>query len=414
MKIAIIGGGTAGWLTGLFFNRISDHEITIIDSSRVGILGAGEASTPNLQGLLLSLGISERDFLETTGATIKVANDFINWSPYGGKFSHDFRPPGMSELKAKIIHGYHFDARRCAEYFKGIGTKRGIKYLDVNVTDFTQNEKGDITHIHTEENIDIEADFVIDCSGFARLGAGKLYKSKWISYSDHLIANRAFAYFLPQDQNLTSSSVTHTQSIAMDYGWMWQAPLQHRWGCGYVYNDTYITLEDAKKEAEKYLGREIEIVKTFKFDAGSYEKTWNNNCVSLGLASGFLEPLEGTSLMTLIFSIYSLAGIGLESRERSDDYNEQVNVMNRECMLFVRNHYNCGRTDTKYWRDINESELPIDLSNIIKNLPNMSSDKDLFKILNYENTENALPVFGIHNYNIVNLGHITKQHKTLM
>jgi tryptophan halogenase len=413
MKVTIIGGGTAGWLSGLYFNSQGYEDITIIDSSKVGILGAGEASTPNLNGLLLNLGIDKIDFLKTTGATIKVSNDFINWSPFGGKYENPFGHPNRLKEENDNTYGYHFDARECAKYFKNIGINRGIKHLDVNITHFTQNENGDITNIHTEEKINIETEFVIDCSGFGRLCIGKLYNSKWKSYSEYLKANCAIAYFLPQDRVLTENSKTHTQSIAMKNGWMWQAPLQHRWGCGYVFNDTYITNEEAKKEVEDYLGREIEIVKTFKFDAGGYEETWINNCVALGLSSGFLEPLEGTSLMSVIWSLNKLSDIRLENCnfENRKLYNEYVNNVNYQSMLFVRHHYNCGRTDTKFWRDINNTKLPSDLIKILRSLEKNIEDDSLIYITS---KKDGLPIFGKNHYQIVDLGHKSKTIKTFL
>ena len=413
MKIVIIGGGTAGWLSGLYFNKRGYSDITIIDSSKIGILGAGEASTPNFPSILSYVGINERDFLRTTGATVKVANDFTNWSPFGGKYSHSFIHPDMSDHESKSIHGYHFDARKCAEYFKNIGIERGVKHLDVNITHFTQNENGDITNIHTEEKVDVESDFVIDCSGFARLCIGKLLKGKWKSYSKYLKANSAIAYFLPQENENIQETKTHTQSIAMKNGWMWQAPLKHRWGCGYVFNDTYITAGEAKREVEDHLGREIEIVKTFKYDAGAYEETWINNCVALGLAGGFLEPLEGTSLMTVIHSLLKIGTIKIENSNTKNRkiYNNYVSNMNYESMLFVRHHYNCGRTDTKFWKDIDEEKLPDDLINIKNNLYSIKDDKELASILG---SKQATTTFGIYNYQVVDLGHKVKTSKTFL
>ena len=413
MKVTIIGGGTAGWLTGLFFNKKGYDDITIIDSSRVGILGAGEASTPNLTGLLSYLGIDKMDFVQKTGASIKVGNDFINWSPFGSKYTHPFGRLNKTKEENETFYGYHFDARECAKYFTNIAINRGIKHLDANITHFTQNENGDITTIHTEENINIETEFVIDCSGFARLCIGKLYKSKWKSYSDYLKANSAIAYFLPQESGLTITSKTRTQSIAMKNGWMWQAPLQHRWGCGYVFNDTYVTSEEVKKEVEDYLGREIEIVKSFKFDAGSFDETWINNCVALGLASGFLEPLEGTSLMSVIWSLHKLGRIGLENSNSKNRkiYNDYVNNVNYQSMLFVAHHYNCGRTDTKFWKDINDSKLPSDLIEILDTLEkNTNKESYIFNIDKLD----SLPVVGKPNYQIVDLGHKTKTKKTFL
>jgi tryptophan halogenase len=124
MKVTIIGGGTAGWLTGLFFNKRGYSDITIIDSSKVGILGAGEATAPNFKGLLFELGIDVDDFLKTTGATIKHTNDFINWSAYESKFSHGFGHYTLSKETNENMYGFHFDARECAKYFKKIGIEK--------------------------------------------------------------------------------------------------------------------------------------------------------------------------------------------------------------------------------------------------------------------------------------------------
>jgi tryptophan halogenase len=409
MNITVIGGGTAGWLSALFFKKFGDHAITVIDSSRIGILGAGESSTPILPALLKNLDIDLNDFIKTTNATKKYANDFINWSPNGGEYTHAF------ELNYdKVVHGIHFDAKECAKYFKQIGINRDIKHLDINIINLNQNDVGDIISIDSEEGVTIETDFVIDCSGFARLGAGKLFNSKWISYSEHLKTNAALAYFLPQTENINQTTKTHTRSIAMKNGWMWQVPLQHRWGCGYVFNDRYISIEDAKKEVEEYIGKDIEVVKTFKYNPGSYEKTWNNNCVSLGLASGFLEPIEGTSLMTLIFSIFKLNKIGLgnyNNNEVVNEYNEYIKDINHQCMLFVRYHYDCERTDTDFWLDIKNSELPQELMNVKKNLYMMETNQDLLNIIN---PNSSFPIFGVYNYQMVNLGRKVKTKKTLV
>jgi tryptophan halogenase len=409
MDVTIVGGGTAGWLSALFFNKFGNHNITVVDSSRIGILGAGEASTPILPGLLKDLDIDVDDFIKKTNATKKYSNDFINWSPNGGEYTHPF------ELNYdKVVYGIHFDAKECAKYFKQIGINRNIKHLDVNITNLNQNNVGDVISIDSEEGVTIETDFVIDCSGFARLGAGKLFKSKWISYSDHLKTNAALAYFLPQTENIDQTTKTHTRSIAMKNGWMWQAPLQHRWGCGYVFNDEYISIEDAKKEVEEYIGKEIKIVKTFKYTPGSYEKTWNNNCVSLGLASGFLEPIEGTSLMTLIFSIFKLNEIGLgnyNNNEVVNEYNKYINDINHQCMLFVRYHYDCARTDTDFWLNIKNLELPHELTNIKKNLYIMETNQDLLNIINLDSN---FPIFGLYNYKMVDLGRNVKTKKTLV
>jgi tryptophan halogenase len=403
-KIVIIGGGTAGWLTALYFKKYNSiFDITVIDSTKIGILGAGEGTTPNMLGMLFYLKIDLQDFFEKTKSTKKVGIDFINWSQNKSTFHHGFK---------KGTHGFHFDARLLAKYFKNIGIERGIKYLDANITHFTQSDNGDITHIHLEEIEKLECDFVFDCSGFARLVIGKLYKSNWKSYSENLKANSALAFFLPQTQKFTIETNTNTQSIAMKNGWMFKIPLQHRWGCGYVFNNDYTTIDEAKKEIEDYIGHEIEIVKSFNFEPGAYQETWVNNCVALGLASGFVEPLEATSLMTLIFSISELGKVGFEcSTENRNSYNEYVNDMNNQIVLFITHHYNCGRTDSDFWRDINKLNLPNKLTDVLCNMTKLKSNNDL---LHYISPKSTFPIFGYENYMTIDLGHKTKIKKTFL
>ena len=413
-KVVIIGGGTAGWLTALFFQKYKkDYQITIIESTKVGILGAGESSTPNLEGLLSNIEIDITDFINKTGATIKTSNHFVNWSPNKDDYYHNFKLEYDITKIEKKSFGFHFDAKRCASYFKEIGLNRGLIHIDGFISNFTKKENGDISHIHLDNGDIVECDYMVDCSGFARIGMGKLYNSEWKSYSEYLPANSAFAYFLPQEKNIGTNTATQTQSIAMNAGWMWQAPLQHRWGCGYVYNDKYITLEEAIKEVEEFIGQKIEVVKTFKFEAGSYKDTWINNCVSLGLASGFLEPLEGTSLMTLLWSITKILELGgFEVETGRERYNAFVRDINYQSMLFVKHHYNCSRTDTQFWRDVQLSKSPIELENIMKiGLAKLDNDRNLMDVIN-PNTE--LGIFGLENYTTVYYGQRKKIKKTII
>lgn len=412
-NITIVGGGSSGWLSSLFFNRKHpEYNITVIYSSKIDILGAGEGTTPNFSGFLYELGIKEMDFIKRCKATIKESNKFVNWSPNESEYVHDFDEGTISRIQKNLIHGFHFDARLAADFFKEIATERGVKFVDSKIVNFTTNDNDDITHIHTEDDITVETDFIIDCSGFARLIIGDFYKSNWKSYSEYLTINSALAFFLPQKDILTPTTKTHTKSIALNNGWMWQAPLQHRWGCGYAYNNNYVSFEDAKKEVEEYVGHEIDVVKTFKFNPGSYEKTWINNCVALGLSSGFLEPLEATSFLTFIVSIKTLNNIGIENVDRRDMYNEFVNNVNKQNLFFIRHHYNCNRIDTPFWVDNNNVEIPQPLKNIYdKGLSNIKNNDELLELMGIFDTG---PVFGIRNYLIVDLGHKVKTEKTLV
>lgn len=402
-KIVIIGGGTAGWLSSLYLKKYkSDLDVILIDSSKIDILGAGEGTTPNMPGMFSNLDIDVNEFIKKTNATKKVGIDFINWSPNGGQFNHGFLTDS---------YGFHFDARLTSKFLKEIAIERGVQHIDGVITHFTQSENGNVTHINLEGDLKIECDFIFDCSGYARLVIGKLFKGNWVSYSEHLKSNRAISFFLPQKEKVTFETETKTQSIAMKYGWMWKIPLQHRYGSGYVFNDNYITIEDAKKEVEEYIGQEIDIVKTFNFNPGSYEKPWINNCAAMGLASGFIEPLEATSLMILILSIQKLIDLGLDNLDGQDSYNNYVSDLNHQTMLFICHHYNCGRTDTEFWREINQLKLPSDLTNIIDNLKNIKNNQQLSKYFQYETN---IPVFGVYNYKTVDSGHKIKTQKTLM
>lgn len=375
-KVVVIGGGTAGWLTALFVNKFWEGiSVSVIESTKTGILGAGEGTTPNFPYILVQLGIDLNDFMEKTGSTKKYGIDFRNWRGDGHWFPHNFQAD-------ENVHALHFDARLVAKYFREFAyDNTDIKHIDSFITDINEDENG-INQVILEDGSLVDCDFVFDCSGFARLVIGKHFKSEWKSYSNDLLCNAAFAYFLPQKDNVTANTRTMTQSISMPNGWMWQAPLQHRWGCGYVYNDKYISLEDAVKEVEEYVGQKIEVVKTFKFDAGSYERMWIKNCIAVGLASSFLEPLEATSLMTVIIQLKQLKDFNFDEKNR-DVFNITMSNVNEQNMLFIRHHYNCDRYDTKFWRDYKRTKQPEKLLKLyndnvrLKNLSNI----ELYKIM---------------------------------
>ena len=237
-----------------------------------------------MKKFLKKCNIDENDFINKTKSTFKLGIDFENWNVYNTSYKHPF----INDSKA-----YHFDARLIAEYFKQISINRGVTHINGIVKSFVQNDKKDITNLVLSDDTTIPTDFVFDCSGFHRLLIGKLYNSNWVSYSNHLKVNTAVPFFL--DRTDTNMELD-TKAIAMDYGWMWQIPLQHRWGCGYVFDGNRINEIQAKEEIELKLNRKIQSPKTLKFSAGYYDNVWVNNCIAMGLASGFLEPLEAVSI----------------------------------------------------------------------------------------------------------------------
>ena len=158
---------------------------------------------------------------------------------------------------------------------------------------------------------------MFDCSGFARIIIDGVHNEKWYSYSEYLMMNKALAFFLPQENEYQVNDKTYTEMTSMNCGWMFKIPLQHRWGCGYVFNDKYITIEDAKNEVEKHLGHEVIIQKVFDFNPGTHKRSWIGNSVSIGLSYGFIEPLEATSLMSTIMQLKKLIDINLDYRSQN-------------------------------------------------------------------------------------------------
>lgn len=411
-KIIIIGGGTAGWLTALYAQRFwGDLDITLIESSKIGILGAGEGSTPNFPGVISNLGIDEDDFILKTNTVLKKGIDFINWSPIkNSEFLHDF-----GKLNNNKVYGYHFNARLVAEYFKNVALERGINWMDSTIKGFDKDSDDNITKIHLESGDIISADFVFDCSGFSRLVIGREYKSEWISYSDQLTTNSAIAFFEPMDTTFELREQANTKCVAMDAGWMWRIPTRGRYGNGYAFSDKYINADEAKAEVESYLGRPIEIVKTFKYDAGHFRESWIKNCIAIGLSGGFLEPLEATSVMTLVMSLQFINKLGdgrFDNPSYIKQYNNYMEDINKQNMLFVRYHYHCYRKDTPFWEELYNMKLPNGLSNILENnkILQIESGDEIMDILGC----NEFPVFSIYSYRCVWRGHNQKIKKSLL
>jgi tryptophan halogenase len=369
-NFVVVGGGTAGWITALFIKKnVPYSEVTVIASSEIGILGAGEGTTPPFIKFLENLNISVEDIIKHAKGTIKNGIKFTNWNGDGSYYYHPFwekNSIGLSEelcnnslvnynklLEKQDIDALHFDANLLAKYLQTVGLKRGINLIDDEVVEILQNEKEYITGLKLKSNTIVDLDFVFDCSGFKRLIIGKHYKSQWNSYADILPVNRAMPFFL--DNANENNLPPYTEAIAMKYGWMWKIPVQGRYGCGYVFDSSYVTDEEIKQELEDYLEHEIKSPRMFNFDAGCYEKTWIKNCIAIGLSSGFSEPLEATSIWiqttSLEYFLYKINGILLRDDQSIEEYNNGVNRMNYDLVNFIQFHYLSQRKDSGFWRN---------------------------------------------------------------
>lgn len=373
-NIIIVGGGTAGWLSAFFLKKKHpEYNIKLIESTSIGILGAGEGGTPNLRSLLIDeFGFNEDEFLEKVNGTKKYGIVFDKWNDDNEySFIHGFGDDGIENE----VYSYHFNARLFAEYLKDKSLEKGVIHIDDEVLNFIQTNN-QVSKIVLKSGNEVETDFVIDCSGFHRLIIGNLYNSKWNSYEEDLLINSAIPFFINEPN---SDRKQRTIAEAIEWGWMWKIPLQNRWGCGYLYNDTMIDDEFIKKEIQRLYGhKDIQINKKIKFKAGSYENVWIENCVAVGLSGGFLEPLEATSIMTIIFQLRSLPK-DIFDYTKKDQYNYNVKQFNLQNMMFIRHHYNCNRNDSFFWKTYKLKNIPTILDNIYNSFYDETTLYEIFK-----------------------------------
>jgi len=414
MNLIIVGGGTAGWLTALYLNRIApDYNIILIESEEISILGAGEGSVPVFPYFLYNLGISEEEIIKETNATFKSGISFENWKGIGDKYMHGFaveepmldfdkivksgsvlnvglssnathytitnliandkkldnslithllsygnKSPYLSEgkeFKKVINYSYHFDAKLMALFLRKKAEQRSVKRIEGKVEEIISNEDGSIKGIKVNNQI-YDSDFVFDCTGFNRLIIGKHFNTEWVSYKDQLKINTAIPFFLPQE---TDHIKPYTQAIAMKYGWMWKIPLQDRYGCGYNFDSNYTSVDEAKKEVEEYLNQEIKINKVIEFEAGRYKNVWVKNCIALGLSAGFTEPIEATSIWTVMTQLYNLTKLNISNTTHhfKDEYNDYIGGFNDSILNFLYYHYLTERNDTDFWKDYQSTTI---------------------------------------------------------
>lgn len=399
-NISIIGGGTAGWITALLVKEYyPSFNISLIESDEIGILGAGEGTTPQFVKFLDEVGIPFSDIVKNCKATLKQGIEFTNWLGDNTSYFHAFDSnDDLSEFKGIIatdciaegksldtlslpsklckenkacfsknkiytapnpilefdVHAewaVHFDARLLAAYLQEISVSRGIVRIEGKVIRFDNISNGDINNIVLDNGSEIKTDFIFDCTGFARLIIGKHFNSKWISYKDFLPLDSAIPFFIDHSGNTSPQ----TEAIAMNAGWIWKIPVRDRYGCGYVFNSEYISAEDALKEAEEYFGQKLNSPKVFNFSPGSYEDTLINNCMAIGLSQSFVEPLEATSIWasyTNLSDFIAADGFYITSNTFKKKFNRRCLDRNNQIAEFLNLHYTTPRNDTPFWKDL--------------------------------------------------------------
>ena len=447
--LVILGGGTAGWLAAYilsdFFNSNKlDGKVKIIESSKIPTIGVGEGTTSIFYEFLKKYKLDEADFLKETKATLKFGIVHKDWKELGNTYYGPIddpqliapknKPETFEYLKAYAIaagrpvseihlhtllmqnkkvpytyknnnlelispfyYAYHFDNSLVANYLKK--RSKNIEIIDDIYTSSSQNDDGTIKSLHFESGLELGVDLVIDCSGFKKLIIGDQYKTKWKSYENNLPVNRAMPFFLDINEE---NYINYTLAWAQKFGWMWQIPTQERVGAGYVYCDQFISPDQAQEEIEKVLGHKIEPRRDIKFNSGRLEKYWVKNCLAIGLSSGFLEPLEATSIhstlvqLILFASEYLKKEMNFNDDKNISDFNNRIARQFDDFKTFLNMHYVSKRRDSKFWNYVNDECISEETKNLIslwqKELPSLQHFDDYLSGLPHVQSQLYYPV----------------------
>jgi flavin-dependent dehydrogenase len=401
-RVVVVGGGTAGWLAALVIGDVARRAgrscgITVVESSRIGTIGVGEGTTAVFRGMLQHLGLDEMRFLAETEATIKYGIRHRDWRRVGHAYDGPIddphmvagggrtgifldawqiahgRPVGETHLFGHLMarnkapyaikggrrvplgpfhYAYHFDQAKVGAFLRR--QAEGVTVVDDQVIDVRLGESGEIASLGLESGAEVTADLYLDCTGFRRrlitaLGA------QWRSYADVLPVNRAMPFWI--DLKPGEDIDPFTLAWAQSSGWMWKIPTARRYGCGYVYSDAHTDPDAAKAEIEEALGHPIEPRNDIRIDAGRLDRAWIQNCVALGLASSFLEPLEATSIHGTVVQLMLLTEtLRRPSPHDATRYNAAVARQVDDFRDFIRLHYVSERRDTPFWREVAGSQ----------------------------------------------------------
>ena len=411
-KLVIVGGGTAGWMAAAALSRFLNdgrRKITLVESDAIGTVGVGEATIPPILNYNQMLDINENEFLKATQGTFKLGIEFVNWGRIGDRYVHPFGnyghdlhgipfhqlylrehglgDPGeiadycMSAVAAaqnkfgrptrdaksalsQLFYAFHFDASLYARFLRSIAEKQGTIRKEGKIVGVTRDgENGNVTSVALESGETVEGEFFIDCSGFRGLLIEQELEAGFEDWSHWLPVNRALA----APTTLASTPEPYTRSTAHGAGWQWRIPLQHRMGNGHVYCAEQMSDDEAEQILRDNLeGELLADPRPIRFTTGMRKNSWSHNVVALGLSSGFLEPLESTSIHLIQNGISRLLALFPDKQisplERNE-YNKGMRELYEDVRDFVILHYKATqRDDTEFWRYVANMDVPDSLA----------------------------------------------------
>jgi tryptophan 7-halogenase len=408
-KVTIVGGGTAGWMTAAVLSQwLTKVEIRLIESDEIGTIGVGEATIPHLRNFIALAGIDPLKMISESKATFKLGIQFVDWGAPGEKYIHGFGKIGRDMLwlhphqlwlaarertpdkvgpfdkysincvaclenkfafpdarnpnspLADIDYAYHFDASMFARYLRSESEGRGVARVEGRIVEVIQNsETGFVEKVRLTDGGEIDGDLFVDCSGMRALLIGDALGNGYEDWNQWLLCDRAQAVPCTSVEPLTP----YTRSTARKAGWQWRIPLQHRIGNGYVYSSEMLSDEEAACTLLANLdGEAMADPRPVKFRPGRRLKSWDKNVIAIGLSSGFLEPLESTSIHLIQTGIHRLLAIFPStgfSQADIDEYNLQARTEYEDVRDFIIAHYKVTRrTNDPFWDHVRTMDVP--------------------------------------------------------
>ncbi|MES1156771.1 MAG: tryptophan halogenase family protein [Alphaproteobacteria bacterium] len=408
LDIVIVGGGTAGWMTGAALAGALGPRaarVRLVESDEIATVGVGEATLPQIRDFNDYVGILEPEMMSASNASFKLGIEFVDWGFKGSSYIHpfgvhgdmiggaafhqhwsraqlndrayniedfcyaivaarknkfDFPATDQKAVNSTYSYAYHFDAFLYAQYLRKFAEARGLERTQGKIVKVNLNaETGDIASVYLDSGETISGDLFIDCSGFRALLIGEALKGPYEDWTKWLPCDRALA--VPCER--AGAFTPYTRSTAREAGWQWRIPLQHRTGNGYVYSSNFIKDDKAAQTLLKTLdGKALADPRPIRFTAGRRTASWTKNCVAVGLASGFLEPLESTSIYLVQVAIINLIKLfpraNIEPALR-DEFNRLVDMEYDRVRDFLILHYYLNtRTDSELWKYCRAMDVP--------------------------------------------------------